>query len=181
MRIPTPSQTIGPYLSIGLAPLEHPRLVPPDIPGAVKVAGRLLDGDGEGIPDGVIELWQPDGEGCFTEPLGEESRHSPGFGRSLTDSEGSYGFVTIKPGPLSLPSGASQAPHLELLVFARGLTRSLHTRMYFPDDPANATDPVLSAVPADRRPTLVAVDTAEGVLRFDIRLQGGAETVFFSA
>jgi len=166
MRIPTPSQTIGPYLSIGLAPLEHPRLVPPDIPGAVKVAGRLLDGDGEG---------------CFTEPLGEESRHSPGFGRSLTDSEGSYGFVTIKPGPPSLPSGASQAPHLELLVFARGLTRSLHTRMYFPDDPANATDPVLSAVPADRRPTLVAVDTAEGVLRFDIRLQGGAETVFFSA
>jgi protocatechuate 3,4-dioxygenase, alpha subunit len=177
--LPTPSQTVGPYLAIGMAPLARPNLVPHGSPGASAVAGTVTDGAGSPVPDAVVELWQAGPDGTFENAAGEDGDH-PWFGRSLTGPDGRYGFVTVKPGRLALDSGELQAPHLELLVFARGLTRPVRTRMYFPDEAAaNEEDPVLSAIGPDRRPTLVAV--AEGdALRFDIRLQGADETVFFA-
>lgn len=177
--IPTPSQTAGPYLAIGLGPFAPIALVADDAPGAIRVVGRLTDGHGDPVPDGAVEIWQADPEGRFPPDAGAGWT---GFGRSLTDAGGEFAFTTVKPGRLPVPSAGAQAPHLDVLVFARGLLRSLHTRMYFPDEStANAEDLVLGAIPdPSRRATLVAV--AEGDhYRFDIRMQGAAETVFFGA
>jgi len=149
---PTPSQTVGPFFGFALpfADGENAAAI------GVRVEGQLLDGAGEPVPDGLIEVAQ-DGE----------------FARSGTDAEGAYHFVIGKPAPKP-----GQAPHLEVTVFARGLLRRLTTRMYFPEEvAANAADPVLELA-GDRRDTLIA-RADNGVLRFDIRLQGGDETVFF--
>lgn len=176
--IPTASQTAGPFLSIGLLPLELTELVPVGTPGAVVVRGRVLDGAGAAVPDAAVELWQADPDGRLdTSPSTDGIARW--FGRSLTDADGRFRFVTVKPGPLSGPGGP-EAPHLELLVFARGLMRPVRTRAYFPDETGpNGSDPVLSRVSAERRETLVAY--AEGdELAFDIRLQGPGETVFFA-
>ena len=173
--VPTPSQTIGPYLSIGLRPLERSTVVPPGTGGSLTIGGRVLDGAGEPVPDAVVELWQADPDGRFAAGDGSSSW----FGRSLADAAGRFRFCTVKPGRVALPSGALQAPHLELLVFARGLLRPVRTRMYFPDEAeANDADPVLIGI-ADRRQTLVAVGE-DGGLRFDVRLHGATETVFFA-
>lgn len=178
-RVPTPSQTIGPYLSLGMRQMERSRLVPEGTPGACAITGAVFDGADTAVPDAVVELWQAGPEGSFEGGAGEHG-DEPWFGRSLTDAGGRFSFVTAKPGRLSLASGALQAPHLELLVFARGLTRPLRTRMYFPDETGpNEQDPVLSAIEAGRRRTLVAVDEG-GTLRFDVRMQGPDETVFFA-
>ena len=182
--VPTPSQTVGPYLAIGLTPLDRPEVVAPGTPGAVRIEGAVVDGAGRPVPDAVVELWQADPDGRFAGDT-DEGGFPRWFGRSSTDADGRYRFVTVKPGPVRLRSGAPQAPHLELLVFARGLLRPVRTRAYFPDEEAaNETDPVLLGVPAERRRTLVAV-AAEGEgdgdgLRFDVRLQGPDETVFFA-
>lgn len=157
---PTPSQTIGPFFRIGMEWLGAEDLVAPDSRGARRLAGRVLDGDGEPVPDAMIEVWPSDGKG---------------FGRSLTDQDGAFRFTVAKP---AAPEG--QAPHLEISVFARGLLQRLVTRCYFPDEgDANAADPLLAVVPAERRATLVARD-AEGGLAFDIHLQGPEETVFLA-
>ena len=182
----SPSQTVGPYLSNGLLrDVVTPEVVPRGDPRALVIRGRLLDGAGEPVPDGMVEIWQ-------ASPAGRYSHHADaredlaleegfvGFGRSGTEDEGRFELVTVKPGAVLYPDGRLQAPHLVVGVFARGLLKRLATRMYFPDEEAaNAADPVLVLVAPERRATLVAVQD-DGFLRFDIRLQGTGETVFFA-
>ena len=171
----TPAQTAGPYLSIGLLRELVPReLVDPDDPRAIRIHGRLLDGVGEGVSDGLVEIWQADEAGRY----GSDGFH--GFARSGTEDGGHFEFVTLKPGRAPWPDGGLQAPHIAVGIFARGLLKRVVTRVYFPDEvEANAADPVLGALGEDARATLVAV-AEEGGLRFDIRLQGPRQTTFFA-
>src|SRR5262245_21918395 len=171
----TPSQTAGPYLPIGLLrELVPTALVDPADPRAIPVRGRLLDGAGEGVRDGMVELWQADDAGRY----GTEAFR--GFGRSGTDDDGRFAFVTLKPGRVPWPEGGLQAPHIAVGVMARGLLKRVVTRLYFPDETeANDADPVLAALSASQRETLVAVPDDDG-LRFDIRLQGAPQTTFFA-
>jgi protocatechuate 3,4-dioxygenase alpha subunit len=171
MRLPWPS---GPFV------------VPEDTPGAVVIVGRVYDGAGNTIPDAMIETWQADPDGRFAHP-DDPRGASPsgyasfrGFGRCETAPDGSYRIVTLKPGPLPTPDGDIEAPHLDVSVFARGLLDRVVTRMYFPDErAANAADPVLCSIAKPRRSTLIAIAEPDGYLRFDVRLQGERETVFF--
>ncbi len=177
----TPSQTVGPFLHIGLPWPDGPEVVPADRPGAVVIAGTVRDGEGTPVPDALVETWQADPDGRFTHP---DDPRGPagdfrGFGRCPTDADGRYWIRTVKPGPLPTPDGGTEAPHINVSVLARGLLDRVVTRIYFPDEePANAADPVLSTVDEDRRGTLVA-RAVDGGYRFDIRLQGNGETVFF--
>ena len=155
----TPSQTVGPYYAIGLCRRVENELVPPDDPAALTVVGVLLDGQGEPISDGMIEVWDAAGGR---------------WGRCGTDASGAFSFVVAKPG------AASGAPHLEVTVFARGLLRHQLTRLYFPDEQdANGADPFLSRLPSGERETLVGVPAAGGI-RFDIHMQGSLATTFFA-
>lgn len=180
--LPTPAQTVGPYLSIGMSWSDGPNVVEPGSRGAIRIGGRLLDGHGDPVPDGLIETWQADPDGRFDHP--DDRRGSiPGFrafGRCLTGPGGEWRIVTRKPGPLPTPGGETEAPHVDVSVFARGLLHRLVTRIYFPDETAaNAADPVLRSLVDDAaRATLVAA-AVEGGYRLDIRLQGPDETVFF--
>ena len=183
----TPSQTVGPYFAMRLPWPDGPFVVPEDTAGAVTIIGRLYDGAGNIIPDGLIETWQAGPDGRFAHP---DDPRGPapggyqgfrGFGRCPTAPDGSYRIVTVKPGPLPTPDGSIEAPHLDVSVFARGLLDRIVTRVYFPDEQeANAADPVLASIsgPA-RRTTLVAEPGEPKYLRFDIRLQDDGETVFF--
>jgi protocatechuate 3,4-dioxygenase alpha subunit len=182
--LPTASQTVGPYLHIGLAWLTIDRVAAPDCPGQhLEIGGRVLDGDGWPVTDALVEIWQANTHGKYAHP--EDTLEGPltpgfrGFGRVPTDADGRYQFFTIKPGPVADRHGALQAPHLLVSVFMRGLLKRLVTRVYFPDEPRNADDPVLRLVPAERRGTLVARRIAGGQLEWDIILQGVGETVFF--
>jgi protocatechuate 3,4-dioxygenase alpha subunit len=172
---PTPSQTIGPFFHDALLDRDRSELVPPDHPQAIRIEGTVYDGAGEPVPDAMVEVWQANPEGRFGAP-GTFS----GFGRSGTPDGGRFSFVTVKPGPVPGPGGASQAPHVMVSVFARGLLRRAVTRIYFLDEAAaNAADPVLSSIEdPGLRETLVARDEG-GVLRFDIHLQGERQTAFF--
>ena len=173
----TPSQTVGPFFAIGLSVAAQNELVDASAPGAVRIIGRVLDGEGVGVPDAMVEIWQADASGTY--------RSDFGWGRCGTDEAGRYSFSTVKPGPVE-----GRAPQLTVLVFARGLLKAVHTRMYFPGEEANASDPVLSALDPAERGTLVALPeglgdshvtvTSDGALRFDIRLQGGGQTTFFA-
>ena len=173
---PTPSQTVGPYLRLGLDwGSDGPAVVPAGTPGAVRITGIVYDGEGTPITDGMIEIWQADPDGRFAHPEGGGSDFR-GFGRSCTDVEGRWEVTTLLPGALP-----GEAPHLDVSVFARGLLDRVVTRIYFPDEAAaNAADPLLAALPPDRAATLVAVDAGPGELRFDVRLQGAHETVFLA-
>jgi protocatechuate 3,4-dioxygenase alpha subunit len=167
----TPSQTVGPFLHIALEWADGPFVVPEGTPGAFWLTGTVRDGAGALVTDALVETWQADPEGRFAPDSTIPGFR--GFGRSTTDGDGRYRILTVRPGPVS-----AQAPHLDVSVFARGLLDRLVTRIYLPGEEANTTDPVLSTVPAARRPTLIA--TPDGAdLRFDIHLQGDAETVFF--
>jgi protocatechuate 3,4-dioxygenase, alpha subunit len=153
-RPPTPSQTVGPFFGFAM---PFPGDAEADADG-IRIQGQVLDGEGQPVPDAILELWAGDQ-----------------FARCRTDSEGAYGFRAGRP----VAKGA-KAPHFELTVFARGLLRQLATRIYLPDEEAaNAADPALAAVPPDRRDTLVARGEG-GVLTFDVHLQGDRETVFFA-
>jgi protocatechuate 3,4-dioxygenase, alpha subunit len=183
----TPSQTVGPYLGIGLPWTDGPFAVPTETPGAIRISGRVLDGDGVPLPDAVVETWQADPDGRFDHPDDPRGAAKPavpefrGFGRSLTDGGGRFEIVTLRPGPLPTPEGATEAPHLDVTVLARGMLDRVVTRIYFPDEvEANAADPVLASI-ADprRRATLIAEAGPAGELVFDVRLQGEGETVFF--
>jgi protocatechuate 3,4-dioxygenase alpha subunit len=169
---PTPSQTAGPFFSFGLCVRPQNELVEASTPDAVRISGAVLDGAGAGVADALVEIWQADRDGAH--------RDGFGWGRCGTDAAGRYSFLTVKPGAVPHPDGPLQAPHLSLLVFARGLLKPVLTRMYFPDEQeANAADPVLSAVGEDARATLVA-ESDGGALGFDIRLQGDRQTTFFA-
>lgn len=178
------SQTVGPYLHIGLTWLNNDRIAGPGVKGErVVVRGRMLDGSGAPVSDGLVEIWQANAEGRYAHPDDPQSKPRQkgfrGFGRIPTDAKGSFRFSTIKPGRVPGPGGQLQAPHLNVTVFMRGLLKQLSTRIYFPDEPANARDPVLRLVPAARRGTLVARRKARGVLQWNVVLQGRDETVFF--
>lgn len=181
-----PSQTVGPYLSIGLLrDLITPELIDPSDPRAVRLRGTLLDGAGDPVPDGMVEIWQANAAGRYAHPADTRAELDLedgflGFGRSGTAPDGRFEFVTVKPGPVPWPGGGMQAPHIEVGVFARGLLKRAVTRVYFPDEAeANTADPVLSRLEEAARSTLVAV-VEDGGLRFDIRLQGPGHTTFFA-
>jgi protocatechuate 3,4-dioxygenase, alpha subunit len=166
MPTTTPSQTVGPYFTLGLFASPADELVEPTSAGAVRVTGRVLDGAGDPVPDAMVELWQADEDGHY--------RGDSGWGRSGCDADGRFAFTTVKPGRV----GEADAPHLVLMVFARGLLRAALTRMYFPDEEeANAGDPVLSRL--EDGSTLVA-RPVDGGYEFDVRLQGDGQTVFFA-
>ncbi len=198
----TPSQTVGPYYAYGLTPKGRKKwkpddrfdwketvgdnLVTADASGErIRIEGVIYDGDGKPIDDAMLEIWQADAQGRYASPA--DSRALPnaafkGHGRSATDANGMFAFDTIKPGAVPFRNGQMQAPHVVLALFSRGMLRQVYTRMYFPDEAANAADPVLALVPAGRRETLIARrDMRDGqpVYRFDIRVQGAEETVFF--
>ncbi|MEU5696626.1 protocatechuate 3,4-dioxygenase subunit alpha [Actinosynnema sp. NPDC020468] len=178
----TPSQTVGPFFAHGLDWADGAFVVPEGTPGAVWVTGRVLDGAGVPVPDAVVETWQADPDGRFDhpdDPRGAVRREGfRGFGRSATDPEGRWGVLTVKPGALPVSEGGQEAPHLNVSVFCRGMLVRLVTRIYFPDEAANAADPVLLALTAPERATLVAAHTGDGY-HFDVHLQGERETVFF--
>ncbi|VIO65127.1 Protocatechuate 3,4-dioxygenase alpha chain [Bradyrhizobium ivorense] len=187
----TPSQTVGPYFKYGLTPNGEyewndaftNNLLTPDVSGErIRVEGKVFDGDGAAVVDCMLEIWQADAQGRFSDP--QDTRALPnssfkGFGRCGTDKTGGYAFDTIKPGSVPDPDGKPQAPHILLAVFARGMLLHLYTRIYFDDEAGNAGDPVLAQVPADRRATLIATRQTGNVYTFDVHLQGDRETVFF--
>src|ERR1043166_1315549 len=174
----TSSQTVGPYVRIGFEANAIEELAPPGVTGErITLTGRLTDGDGKPVNDAVVEIWQANAHGKYAHP--EAAQDKPidasfrGFGRSLTDADGGFRFATIKPGRVPGPGGSLQAPHIAVIVFMRGLLRHLITRVYFPDDPANAEDAVLRLVPAERRATLIATrGSAKNALEWNVRLQG---------
>lgn len=190
----TPSQTVGPFLHVGLAPapfgfreIFSPVVAEPGSPGThVRIEGRVLDGEGNPMPDALIETWQADHEGRYAHPADGRplaSNSFRGFGRCPTAKDGSFRIDTIIPGRVAGPKGAMQAPHINVGVFARGVLKRMFTRIYFAGHPANAEDPILALVPAARRDTLMAKPDPGNpkVYRFDIRVQGDNETVFFDA
>jgi len=188
----TPSQTVGPYFHYGLTPYDYDfsvvfgnNLVTPDASGErIRIEGRIIDGDGQGINDSLVEIWQADSAGRYAHPADRRALPNAsfkGFGRCDTDKDGGYSFETVKPGAVPGPNGAPQAPHIGVIVFSRGMLRHVYTRIYFSDE-KNDADPILAAVPADRRSTLIAKRAdrnGHAVYTLDIRLQGDGETVFF--
>jgi protocatechuate 3,4-dioxygenase alpha subunit len=181
----TPSQTVGPFLAIGLSWEDGSYVVAPDTDGAIWLRGTVTDGNGDLVPDALIETWQADPDGRFDhpdDPRGAVARPGfRGFGRSETVDGGEYAICTLKPGRLPDGEGGLQAPHVDVSVFARGLLDRVVTRIYFADEvEANAEDAVLRSLPDDAaRQTLLATPTDDGY-RLDIRLQGERETVFFA-
>ena len=177
MNPATPSQTVGPFFTIGLDWPDGPYVVPDGTAEAFRLSGRLLDGAGDPVPDALVETWQADPAGRFPDPATPGFR---GFGRCPTDADGGFWVLTVKPGPVPGPGGVPQAPHVDLAVFARGLLRQAVTRAYFADEPAaNAADPVLSSLPGPARATLLAGPVAGGY-HLDVHLQGEHATVFFA-
>lgn len=187
----TPSQTVGPYFAYGLTPKQYGYAMTsiasgamclPDTEGErIRIEGRVFDGAGNTVFDAMIEFWQADAQGRYAhpaDPRGSNARFK-GFGRTGTGTDPEHRFIfdTIKPGRVD----AQQAPHINVIVFMRGLLLHAYTRIYFADEAAaNAADPVLQSVPAERRDTLIA--KREGnAYRFDIHMQGDRETVFFDA
>jgi len=169
MTLPeTPSQTVGPFFSIGLTWDDGAYVVPEGTAGAIWLSGRVFDGEGAAIPDAVVETWQADPDGRF----GAGFR---GFGRAPTDEHGRWRVLTRKPGPVG-----DQAPHVDLALYARGLLRQVLTRLYFPDEEdRNAADPVLCGLDAAAAATLIASPADDGYA-LDIHLQGPHATAFFA-
>jgi protocatechuate 3,4-dioxygenase alpha subunit len=191
----TPSQTVGPFFAYGLTPNGKydwqdsfsNNLLTPDVSGdRIRIEGIVYDGDGVLVPDCMLEIWQADAQGRFADP--QDNRSSlpnsgfKGFGRCGTGQGGEFAFDTVKPGAVPGADGKPQAPHILMVIFARGMLLQNYTRIYFDDEAATATDPVMALVPAERRDTLIAKrrqDATGVVYRFDIHLQGDDETVFF--
>ena len=181
----TASQTVGPYFSIGFEPLYRADIAGPNVKGErIRLRGRVYDGNGAPVPDALLEIWQANAAGRYNHP--EDSRDLPldpgflGFGRVATDAAGGFEFSTVKPGCVPGPDGKPQAPHLLMSVFMRGILKRAVSRVYFEGEPANADDLVLSCVPPPRRGTLLARAEGPGIWRWDVRMQGDGETVFFA-
>lgn len=171
----TTSQTVGPYLHIGLNWLITENMVSDGVAGdRVHIQGRVIDGDGKPVNDALVEIWQANAAGQYG------SKEFRGFGRSATNANGEFRFHTIKPGRVAGPDGKLQAPHIAVNVFMRGQLKQLVSRIYFPGEASNNQDAVLALVPADRRGTLVAKTGGKpGELEWNVILQGQGETVFF--
>ena len=196
--VASPSQTVGPFFHVGPANTDRfGRMAGAETPGEhIRLRVRVLDGDGLPVDDAMIELWQADANGTYAVPVSPGRRllrpilpsRPPqplqptfsGFGRLSTRDDGWCTFETIRPGRVIDGSAAAQAGHINVCLFARGLLRHLYTRIYFDDDPALATDPLLSLVPAERRATLLARRGSDAsTWELVVRLQGEGETVFF--
>ncbi len=182
----TTSQTVGPFFKIGFEWQYRDNLVGEGVSGErVTIQGRVFDGDGVPVPDAILEIWQANAHGKYDHP--EDTQNKPlepgfkGYGRVPVTPDGMFRVATIKPGPVPGPNGREQAPHLVISVFMRGVLRRMVTRMYFPDEPGNASDPILNLVEPARRSTLIAKKTAgaPGTLEWNVVLQGAEETVFF--
>jgi len=189
----TPSQTIGPFFHRALL-YEGWREMWNDLAGRgaagerIAIEGRVIDGDGTPVSDAMVEVWQANAAGRYDHPEDCQDRRPidpnfHGFGRVATDPDGRFRLRTVKPGTVPGAGEVAQAPHINVSVFARGLLKRLATRIYFPGEPLNESDPLLTGLPAARRATLIARGaveggTAERVLHFDIVLQGDNETVF---
>jgi len=180
----TTSHTVGPFFTIGLTRMIQNEIAGPGVAGErIIIEGRVLDGDGNPVPDALVELWQANSHGKYAHP--DDTQQKPvepgfkGYGRMPTGDDGKFRFSTIKPGPVPGRDGKPQAPHIAVSVFSRGLQRRLVTRIYFPDEPANSADYALNLVPKDRRATLVAKKVSAGQLEWNVILQGPGETVFF--
>ncbi len=182
---PTPSQTVGPFFHFALPYPGGETLVNELTLGErITVEGRVTDGAGAPINDVLIEIWQANSQGRYNHPDDTRERQLDpnfnGFGRTQTDENGRFRFHTIKPGPVPGPDCTMQAPHINMSVLGRGIMKRMATRVYFSGEAANADDPILALVPAARRETLIAERVGDGAAyRFDIRLQGENETVFF--
>jgi protocatechuate 3,4-dioxygenase, alpha subunit len=179
------SQTVGPFFRIGLEHLNRADLAVPGVSGTtITIRGKILDGDGQPVPDAQLEFWQADAEGNFSENRCEAGGCGPakftGFARIPTDAAGKFELRTIMPGPAPGSDGGTQAPHIAVFVFMRGLLKPLYTRIYFEGERANGADPILKLIPAERQSTLVA-SKAPGRESFvwDVKLQGPDETAFF--
>ena len=168
----TPSQTVGPFYSIGLTDRAMNKLVTDSTPGQrIRIEGRIIDGDGKSVPDAMIEIWQANAAGRYNHP--DDKQEKP-----LDQSFTGWGRSGRVPGS----DESVQAPHINVVVFARGMLVHAFTRIYFSDEPANETDPVLNLIKKERQQTLIAnrrEESGKVVYRFDIRLQGENETVFF--
>jgi len=182
----TPSKTVGPFYGLGLIDARWAPAIEAATPGErIRIEGRVLDGDGAPVIDGMLESWQADAGGIYRHPR-TTAGHAlandgfTGFRRISTTAEGRFGWETIMPGAVAQPDGSRHAPHINLGVFARGLLNRLHTRIYFPGEALNESDPVLALVPPARRPGLIARPIGPGSYGFDIRLRGPGETVFFT-
>jgi protocatechuate 3,4-dioxygenase alpha subunit len=206
----TPWQTVGPFFHYGLPwkgaadlvagagdvgarldliPEDH-YLLGPDEPARpparglpIEIVGCVCDGDGQPVPDAMVEIWQANPQGRYASEADarKELALDPnfvGFGRASTGADGEFRFRTVKPGRAPGPGNTLQAPHIAVGVLGRGLLKRLVTRLYFDDEESNGEDPILALVPEARRDTLIARRDGE-VWRFDIRLQGERETVFF--
>jgi protocatechuate 3,4-dioxygenase, alpha subunit len=171
--VPSASQTVGPFFHLpGM--MELACIAGPDVPGErIQLVCRVLDGDGVAVPDALIEVWQADPSGKYGDPV------FGGFGRLCSDENGVCVFETMRPGRVAGLNGAMQAPHISLIIFARGLLKHLYTRLYFAGDPANDEDAVLAMVPEERREKLIARSAEPNVWSFEIHLCGDRETVFF--
>ena len=190
-RTLTSSQTVGPFFHDSLMRADASCELLATADGAeprIRIEGRVIDGDGAPVIDAVLEVWQANRHGRYNHPL--DRRDLPldpaftGYGRIATDADGAYCLTTVKPGAVPFDDERAQAPHISVAVLGRGLLNHLYTRIYFDDEPANANDPVLQRVPADRRATLVATRLGgvpdDVAYRFDVVLQGAGETVFFT-
>lgn len=179
---PSGSQTVGPYFRIGLQHLcADDAQAAPGV-DSVAVHGRVTDANGAPVSDAMLELWHADRDGRYDAGLPDASGRSACFTRVATDDDGNFQFTIARPGAVTSQEGTSQASHVAVLFFARGLLRHLITRMYFPDEAANDSDPILQSIPEERRHTLIAKrdSSASGALEWNVVLQGKDETVFFA-
>lgn len=181
--IPSGSQTVGPYFRIGLghligkAPIDEA-----SASNVIEIRGQVLDRDGKPVTDAVLEFWSADSSGAYSGATAGPKQYPRGFQRVVTNLKGGFSLVTPKPGPIPLGDGRLQAPHILVLVFARGLLRHLITRVYFDGEPANNLDPVLHEIPSTRRGSLIARSetTNPAIFQWNIILRGQDETVFFA-
>jgi protocatechuate 3,4-dioxygenase alpha subunit len=176
--IPAGSQTVGPFFSIGLGYLiDRAPVIDMDVAGRIEICGRVLDRDGDPVPDAVLEFWAP----RLTASTPDQDPYPSGFRRTATDIDGNFAVAAMRPAAVPL-EGGMQAPHMLVLVFARGLLRHLLTRVYFENEPGNTTDTVLQEIPAERRATLIArlENHQTNSYQWDVHLQGQHETVFFA-
>lgn len=180
--IPSGSQTVGPYFTIGLRNLANEIAKADAKQGSIELRGTVVDRDGAPVPDAMLELWCAEGEGIYAGSNAGDDGLPAGFHRLITDDKGKFSARINRPIPVKLGDGRLQAPHFLVLFFARGLLRHLITRLYFSGEQANDSDPVLLGVPESRRHTLVAQpdETDPRVFRWNIVLQGRNETAFFA-